>query len=258
MSLRKAPRTALGQLMRDKRDADPGFSYNASTGIPRTMYAAIEGGRRRPSAQYAVKVAAWLGLTPARVYELHAAPNATHLPAPKAKPTALGNAMRAHRGEVSQLVTAYTMGIAQITFCMIENGQSFPGDRTAILLAEWLGWSEEQVLSAAGPRPRKFPARRDVPVKVPPMNATAVILAELTYGPAYALDILTRLTERTSGRHVLTERALRDGISRLQRDGMITYRVNAGYHARRWYELTDAGATVAAEYRRALVKRYGL
>ncbi len=63
--------------------------------------------------------------------------------------TRLGQAVRDRRAERSQREAADEVGIPQATLSRIERGTHRPSVETARALADWLGWSLEQVLDAA-------------------------------------------------------------------------------------------------------------
>ena len=68
---------------------------------------------------------------------------------PQTPITALGVAMRAHRGARPGHEACKEIGIDSGMYHRLESGKRGPSAQTARALARWLGWTTDQVLDAA-------------------------------------------------------------------------------------------------------------
>lgn len=72
------------------------------------------------------------------------------MPRPPTPPrTALGVALRARRGTTIGAVAAAGLGLDHDHYYRLERGTHRPTYDTAVKLAAWLGWTVEQVMTAA-------------------------------------------------------------------------------------------------------------
>jgi PadR family transcriptional regulator PadR len=76
-----------------------------------------------------------------------------------------------------------------------------------------------------------------------------LVLAVLRDGEAYGYEIARRIRERSTGEFVPSEGALYPALHRLEAEGALAaaWREGAGGPRRRWYRITEAGATALAK-----------
>lgn len=77
-----------------------------------------------------------------------------------------------------------------------------------------------------------------------------LVLAVLRDGEAYGYEIARRIRDRSTGEFVPSEGALYPALHRLETEGALTasWREGAGGPRRRWYRITEAGATALATH----------
>jgi DNA-binding XRE family transcriptional regulator len=68
---------------------------------------------------------------------------------PHAPAFRLGVAIRQRRGDQGQVAAGVEAGVAHTTLSRLERGTHRPSADTARKLATWLGWTIEEVLTAA-------------------------------------------------------------------------------------------------------------
>ncbi|WP_140875228.1 PadR family transcriptional regulator [Myxococcus xanthus] len=91
----------------------------------------------------------------------------------------------------------------------------------------------------------------------------AAILAVLTRGKSYGLEIIDQVRERTGGSITLLEGTVYPALRAMERDGLLRSFdgepvPERGGRPRRYYELTGEGRRAATEQRQALSGLFGL